>query len=37
MIATSLLERLGFTPVGDLVGGIAAWEKSELPVETATA
>jgi rhodanese-related sulfurtransferase len=31
-IAASLLQRHGITAVEDLVGGLAAWEKSGLPV-----
>jgi hydroxyacylglutathione hydrolase len=31
-IAASLLEAAGFADVADLLGGIAAWEKSGLPI-----
>jgi glyoxylase-like metal-dependent hydrolase (beta-lactamase superfamily II)/rhodanese-related sulfurtransferase len=34
-IAASLLQRLGFTQVSELAGGIAAWEAANLPVESA--
>jgi rhodanese-related sulfurtransferase len=34
MIAASMLEREGFISVSDLVGGIGAWEKSALPIES---
>jgi hydroxyacylglutathione hydrolase len=34
-IAASLLEREGFTDVGELAGGIAAWETAGLPVTSA--
>jgi rhodanese-related sulfurtransferase len=34
-IAASLLQRSGFSPVGEIAGGIAAWEAAKLPVETA--
>jgi rhodanese-related sulfurtransferase len=33
-IAASLLQRGGFLQVGELAGGIAAWETSRLPIET---
>jgi len=33
-IAASLLTREGFASVADLVGGLAAWESSSLPVHT---
>ena len=33
-IAASLLQRHGFTQVGEIAGGIAAWEAGQLPVET---
>jgi glyoxylase-like metal-dependent hydrolase (beta-lactamase superfamily II)/rhodanese-related sulfurtransferase len=33
-IAASLLQRHGFTQVGEIAGGIAAWEAGKLPVET---
>jgi glyoxylase-like metal-dependent hydrolase (beta-lactamase superfamily II)/rhodanese-related sulfurtransferase len=33
-IAASLLQRHGFTHVGEIAGGIAAWEAGKLPVET---
>jgi hydroxyacylglutathione hydrolase len=32
-IAASLLQRLGFTRVSELAGGIAAWEAANLPVQ----
>jgi rhodanese-related sulfurtransferase len=32
-IAASLLQRLGFTHVSEMAGGIAAWEAANLPVE----
>jgi hydroxyacylglutathione hydrolase len=31
-IAASLLQRLGFTQVSELAGGLAAWEAAKLPV-----
>ena len=34
-IAASLLRRSGFDHVGEIAGGIAAWEAAKLPVETA--
>jgi glyoxylase-like metal-dependent hydrolase (beta-lactamase superfamily II)/rhodanese-related sulfurtransferase len=34
-IAASLLQRLGFTRVSEVAGGIAAWEAANLPLETA--
>jgi rhodanese-related sulfurtransferase len=34
-IAASLLQRLGFTDVSEIAGGIAAWEAAQLPVTTA--
>ena len=34
-IAASLLERLGFAPVSELAGGLAAWEAAKLPVSAA--
>jgi hydroxyacylglutathione hydrolase len=37
MIAASLLEREGWSGLVDLVGGIAAWEKSSLPVDRGAA
>jgi len=37
MIALSLLERQGFSGLADVIGGIAAWEKSSLPVESGPA
>ncbi|MGH9685093.1 MAG: MBL fold metallo-hydrolase [Candidatus Acidiferrales bacterium] len=36
-IAASLLQRSGFKRVGEIAGGIAAWESAKLPVETASA
>jgi rhodanese-related sulfurtransferase len=33
-IAASLLQRHGFTQVGEIAGGIAAWETGKLPLET---
>jgi hydroxyacylglutathione hydrolase len=33
-IAASLLQRCGFDPVGEIAGGIAAWEAAKLPVAT---
>ena len=32
-IAASLLQRLGFTQVSEMAGGIAAWEAANLPLE----
>jgi rhodanese-related sulfurtransferase len=32
-IAASLLQRNGFTQVGEIAGGIAAWEAGKLPLE----
>jgi hydroxyacylglutathione hydrolase len=32
-IAVSLLQRLGFEQVGEMAGGLAAWEAAHLPVE----
>ncbi len=34
-IAASLLKRGGFERVGELAGGIAAWEKAKLEVKAA--
>jgi glyoxylase-like metal-dependent hydrolase (beta-lactamase superfamily II)/rhodanese-related sulfurtransferase len=34
-IAASLLQRSGFNPVGEIAGGIAAWEVAKLPVRSA--
>jgi hydroxyacylglutathione hydrolase len=34
-IAASLLQRAGFTQVGEIAGGIAAWEAAKLPVQAA--
>jgi len=31
-IAASLLQRDGFASVGEIAGGIAAWESAKLPV-----
>ena len=36
-IAASLLQRGGFDSVGEIAGGIAAWEAAKLPVQTAQA
>jgi glyoxylase-like metal-dependent hydrolase (beta-lactamase superfamily II)/rhodanese-related sulfurtransferase len=33
-IAASLLQRGGFASVGEIAGGIAAWESAKLPVQT---
>jgi len=33
-IAASLLERAGFSDVGEIAGGIAGWESAKLPVAT---
>ena len=33
-IAASLLQRGGFSSVGEIAGGIAAWESAKLPVQT---
>lgn len=33
-IAASLLQRHGFTHVGEIAGGIAAWDAAKLPLET---
>jgi len=33
-IAASLLRRHGFTQVGEIAGGIAAWEAAQLPMAT---
>jgi hydroxyacylglutathione hydrolase len=33
-IAASLLQRSGFDPVGEIVGGIVGWEAAKLPVQT---
>ena len=33
-IAASLLQRSGFASVGEIAGGIAAWESAKLPVQT---
>jgi rhodanese-related sulfurtransferase len=33
-IAASLLQRHGFAQVGEIAGGIAAWETAKLPLET---
>lgn len=35
-IAASLLQTAGFAPVGEIAGGIAAWEGANLPVCRAT-
>jgi hydroxyacylglutathione hydrolase len=32
-IAASLLQRAGFERVGEIAGGITAWEAAKLPVE----
>jgi hydroxyacylglutathione hydrolase len=36
-IAASLLQRSGFGPVGEIAGGIAAWEAAKLSVRSAQA
>ena len=36
-IAASLLQRGGFDSVGEIAGGIAAWESAKLPVRSAQA
>jgi hydroxyacylglutathione hydrolase len=36
-IAASLLQGSGFAPVGEIAGGLAAWEAAKLPVRTAQA
>jgi glyoxylase-like metal-dependent hydrolase (beta-lactamase superfamily II)/rhodanese-related sulfurtransferase len=36
-IAASLLQRAGFAEVGEIAGGLAAWEAAGLPVESAPA
>jgi hydroxyacylglutathione hydrolase len=36
-IAASLLQQLGFDPVGELAGGLAAWEAAGLPLTLVTA
>jgi len=36
-IAASLLQGSGFAPVGEIAGGIAAWEAAKLPLRTAQA
>ena len=33
-IGASVLQRLGFSQVQELAGGIAAWETAELPIES---
>jgi len=33
-IAASLLQRGGFGPVGEIAGGIAAWEAAKLSVSS---
>jgi rhodanese-related sulfurtransferase len=33
-IAASLLQRHGFAQVGEIAGGIAAWDAAQLPLET---
>jgi rhodanese-related sulfurtransferase len=33
-IAASLLQHHGFTQVGEIAGGLAAWEAATLPIET---
>jgi rhodanese-related sulfurtransferase len=32
-LAADNLRRIGFTDVGDLVGGFEAWEEQGLPIE----
>jgi hydroxyacylglutathione hydrolase len=34
-IAASLLQQQGFTQVGEIAGGLAAWETAKLPIEPA--
>ena len=34
-VAASILEREGFAPVGQIAGGLAAWESAKLPVQSA--
>jgi rhodanese-related sulfurtransferase len=34
-IAASLLQRAGFAEVGEIAGGLAAWEAAKLPVVAA--
>ena len=36
-IAASLLQKLGFTRVSEIAGGLAAWETANLPLESAPA
>lgn len=36
-IGASLLQSLGFADVGEIAGGIAAWEAAKLPVESTAA
>jgi rhodanese-related sulfurtransferase len=36
-IAASLLQRAGFSGVGEIAGGIAGWEAAKLPIETTIA
>jgi len=36
-IAASLLQRSGFSSVGEIAGGIAGWEAAKLPIETTIA
>jgi rhodanese-related sulfurtransferase len=36
-IAASLIRRAGLESVGELAGGIAAWEAAKLPVHTTPA
>ena len=33
-IAASLLQRHGFAQVGEIAGGIAAWDAAQLPLDT---
>jgi hydroxyacylglutathione hydrolase len=33
-VAASLLEREGFHPVGQIAGGLAAWESAKLPIRS---
>jgi rhodanese-related sulfurtransferase len=33
-IAASILQQQGFTKVGEIAGGIAAWEAAKLPIES---
>jgi rhodanese-related sulfurtransferase len=35
-VAASMLSRAGFSPLADLVGGVAEWERSGRPIATGT-